>query len=205
MTTRNGATTSRSADVKGAIRDSATRLFAEHGFAATGVRDIAAAAGVDPTLVMRHFGSKEGLFLETMNLPDSWLDVMDGSIDEVGPRLVRFLVEARGKVAGHNVYTALIRASDRPDVSALLQRSVHTVFVAPLIDRLTGRNRDLRARMFAAQAQGLMTAMWISEDPVIAHADIDYVTEVYGRALQLTLMGVAPSSRPEVDIHNNDR
>lgn len=43
------------------IRDAALRLFAEPGGARASVRDIATAAGVSPALVIRHFGSMEGL------------------------------------------------------------------------------------------------------------------------------------------------
>ncbi|MCH0539714.1 TetR/AcrR family transcriptional regulator [Streptomyces sp. MUM 203J] len=43
------------------IRDEALRLFAEHGVDGVSVRQIAAAAGVSPGLVVHHFGSKEGL------------------------------------------------------------------------------------------------------------------------------------------------
>jgi len=43
------------------IRDEALRLFAEHGPDAVTVRQIAAAAGVSPGLVIHHFGSKDGL------------------------------------------------------------------------------------------------------------------------------------------------
>lgn len=42
------------------IRDAAIEVFGEQGFA-TGVRTVAAAAGVSPGLVNHHFGSKEGL------------------------------------------------------------------------------------------------------------------------------------------------
>lgn len=53
----------RSADLTGAaqIRETAMQLFAERGMAAVSVRDIAAAAGVSPSLVIHHYGSKEGL------------------------------------------------------------------------------------------------------------------------------------------------
>lgn len=43
------------------IRETAMRLFAERGAAAVTVREIAAAAGVSPGLVMHHYGSKDGL------------------------------------------------------------------------------------------------------------------------------------------------
>ncbi len=43
------------------IREAAMRLFAERGAAAVTVREIAAAAGVSPGLVMHHYGSKDGL------------------------------------------------------------------------------------------------------------------------------------------------
>ncbi|MFA7585752.1 MAG: TetR family transcriptional regulator [Novosphingobium sp.] len=45
-----------------AILASARHLFARHGYAEAGVRDIAAHAGVNPALVGRYFGSKLELF-----------------------------------------------------------------------------------------------------------------------------------------------
>jgi AcrR family transcriptional regulator len=43
------------------IRDTAAGMFAERGVAGVTIRDIAAAAGVSPALVIHHFGSKERL------------------------------------------------------------------------------------------------------------------------------------------------
>jgi TetR/AcrR family transcriptional regulator, regulator of cefoperazone and chloramphenicol sensitivity len=43
------------------IRDEALRLFAEHGVDAVSLRQVAAAAGVSPGLVVHHFGGKDGL------------------------------------------------------------------------------------------------------------------------------------------------
>ena len=43
------------------IRGAATRLFAERGFAATSIRDIAAEAGVSSSLVVHHFRTKAAL------------------------------------------------------------------------------------------------------------------------------------------------
>jgi TetR/AcrR family transcriptional regulator, regulator of cefoperazone and chloramphenicol sensitivity len=43
------------------IREAATELFAERGPAGVTVREIAEAAGISPSLVMHHYGSKESL------------------------------------------------------------------------------------------------------------------------------------------------
>jgi AcrR family transcriptional regulator len=44
-----------------AIRIAATGLFAERGYADVTIRQVAAAAGVSPALVIHHYGSKENL------------------------------------------------------------------------------------------------------------------------------------------------
>jgi len=43
------------------IRDCALALFADHGFDAVTIREIAACADVSPALVLHHYGSKDGL------------------------------------------------------------------------------------------------------------------------------------------------
>lgn len=49
-----------------AIFDEAAKLFASKGFKATGVREIAAAAGVNQALVSYHFGGKGALYHEIL-------------------------------------------------------------------------------------------------------------------------------------------
>lgn len=49
-----------------AIAEAARSLAAEHGYAATTVRDIAARAGTTPATVYRYFGSKDGLLQHVM-------------------------------------------------------------------------------------------------------------------------------------------
>src|SRR5208283_210235 len=48
--------------------DVALSLFAEHGYAATTMDDIAEAAGVTKPLVYQHFDSKRALYLELLDV-----------------------------------------------------------------------------------------------------------------------------------------
>lgn len=57
----------RSEITRRAILDAAASLFASKGFAATGVRDIAAEAGVNQALVSYHFGGKGALYDEILD------------------------------------------------------------------------------------------------------------------------------------------
>jgi len=62
------------------IRDEALRLFADRGADAVTVRDVAAAAGVSPALVMHHFGTKAGL---RRAVDDHVIGVIEGILDAV--------------------------------------------------------------------------------------------------------------------------
>lgn len=181
------AKTDRSAQVREAIRAAASRLFTAQGFVATGVRDIAREAGTDPALVIRHFGSKEALFLETVQVPDLWHDVLAGPTEAIGARMVRTIVEARGERLG--AYTALIRASDRSEIRTKLQSSMAATVIEPVLQHLDPGNAELRAHVFAAVLDGLLNALAIREDPVLVGADVETVIEQFGPLLQHALDG----------------
>lgn len=173
----------RSWAVKHAIRESATHLFSTQGFAATGVRDIAERAGVDPAIVIRHFGSKAALFLGTMILPGSWSAAVEGPQDRIGEQLARFVFDQRRVAAASGTYVALIRASDSPEVRDELRTAVHRLLVDPLRHRLEGPDQELRAQLVITQLSGLMSALWVTEETAIAGSR-DAVIRLYGASMQ---------------------
>ncbi|GAA4600386.1 AcrR family transcriptional regulator [Actinoplanes octamycinicus] len=169
-----------------AIRRAAGDLFVRDGYGATTVRAIAAAAGCDPALVIRHFGSKEGLFLATVSVSGDLTGILTGPLESIGRELVRYVLNGAGSpVAG--VYRALLSASDRPEIKERLRASMHDVFVGPLAERIGGARPELRARLAAAQFAGLINACWLVGDPVLAQADHDAVISLYGDAIQRLL------------------
>lgn len=57
----------RTLDTRAAIKAAGAHLFATRGFRATGVRDIAEAAGCNQALIAYHFGGKGGLYDEILS------------------------------------------------------------------------------------------------------------------------------------------
>lgn len=53
-------------DTRQRLLDAAQRLFSERGFDGVGIREIADAAGVNLSGIKYHFGSKQGLYLQTI-------------------------------------------------------------------------------------------------------------------------------------------
>lgn len=174
---------------KAAIHLAATELFAENGFANTPVRDIASRAGVDPALVMRHFGSKEKLFLQTMELAAEDVLQFDGPLETLGERIVRFVLGTDNRVRA--TYLALVRASDANSVQTMLTALHDEAFVQPLFVRLEGRDRELRARLIAAMIGGLMYSLWTVGDDVLLRTSADTVAAMYAPALQVLITPAA--------------
>ncbi|WP_406148147.1 TetR/AcrR family transcriptional regulator [Streptomyces sp. NBC_01012] len=78
------------------LREAALELFAERGFEATSTRAVAAAAGLSPALVTRHFGSKDGLRAAV----DTYvLGRIDQQLAELDPDPGAGLMESLGEVS----------------------------------------------------------------------------------------------------------
>lgn len=170
---------------KEAIRAAAARLFPVDGYAGTSVRDIAAEAGVDPALVIRHFGSKEKLFVETMQLDLDAQVLLTAPIETLGERFIEFVLTPDDQVRG--VFLALLRASDSDGVGPHLREAHDAAFVAPLRSRLEGPDAELRARLAAALVGGLLYSLWVVGDEGLLAADHTELVRRYGALLQALL------------------
>ncbi|WP_406379882.1 TetR/AcrR family transcriptional regulator [Streptomyces sp. NBC_01618] len=78
MTAPHLSRTDRRRATEARILDGARELFAERGFDRTTIRAVAAAAGVDPALVMQYFGSKRELFTRAVQASPSLPTDSDG-------------------------------------------------------------------------------------------------------------------------------
>jgi AcrR family transcriptional regulator len=87
-------------DTRAVLLQAAAHRFATSGYDKTSVRNIAAAAGVDPALIRHYFGSKAGLFRPCMGWPFEPADVAaritGGDPGSTGERLAQVFFEFLG-------------------------------------------------------------------------------------------------------------
>lgn len=165
------------------IAEAANRLFEAHGFEGTSVRAIATEASIDAAQVVRHFGSKELLFVHVVGGDAQYSPALEGGIEGMGRRLVAQLLAPEHERMRAMV-TALVRASDRDGVRTALQDTFHRVIVEQLVAVLPGDQARLRAELISAQLGGLVQAWSIIRDPHLLEAQASDVVARYGDALQ---------------------
>jgi AcrR family transcriptional regulator len=147
-------------DTRQTIIEVARGKFAERGYDATSLRSIAAAANVDPALVIHYFGTKDGLFVAATGLPDD-LPVLFAGLAAL-PRadfvmaLVLGYLRLADSDASRNSIIALVRSAVSNDRAAAMLREFLTAELLPVIAGHTGRpDARLRASLIAAQLIGM--------------------------------------------------
>jgi AcrR family transcriptional regulator len=194
---RPGPTTTREA-----IADAARRQFAELGYDRATLRGIAGEAGVDAALVVRFYGSKDGLFREVMALPPTVAEAIerlaDGPTETVGRRLAEVIVGMLENPRSRAVVLGRIRsASSHPDAAALVRETV-TRDLGRLVAAVTDDEPEIRAVLVGSQVVGLALARHVVHVEPLASmpaADvIDYVAPTFQHYLVGPLRNYAEGS-----------
>jgi AcrR family transcriptional regulator len=155
----------------------ALSLFAEHGYAATTMDEIAEAAGVTKPLVYQHFESKRALYLELMDVFSRELvtRIVTATARAEGPRQqveLGFAAYFELMVDNEQAFR-LLYGRDAPDdreLGAALRRVEETIAQAidPLIDAgLDPEHRLLLAHAVVGMAEGA-SRHWLDARPTPA-------------------------------------
>ena len=147
------------------IAVAARALFAEAGYERATFRAIAAAAGVDPALVVHFFGSKDELFREVMQLPPAFADalerVAEGPRDQMGLRLATLVLGGLDDPRTRPVVLGRIRgATSHPDAAELVRQTV-TRDLARLTHAIGSDRPDTRAVLIGAQVVGIALSRYV--------------------------------------------
>jgi AcrR family transcriptional regulator len=154
-----------------AILGAARGLFAEIGFERATIRAVAAAAGVDPALVMQYFGSKENLFTEATRWAHDQVSVLDVPRAQMPAAALADLFETFEGAGGREGAVALMRSClTHPEANRTLRDDVMCSVAAGVADRIGGEDAELRAGLLAACVMGLGLSRYLLQIPAVAEA-----------------------------------
>lgn len=124
----------QAAETRSAILETATRLFGERGWAATGMRDVAREAGVSVETVYANFGSKSDLLMAAIDVAvvgdaepvpldrrDVFAALGQGSREERMQAAARLMTDIHLRTAGVNFALREAAASD-PELDRLMRQ-----------------------------------------------------------------------------------
>jgi AcrR family transcriptional regulator len=169
------------------ILAAARSRFATDGYDGATIRGIAASAGVDPGLVRHYFGSKEHLFVESMEFPvDPAVMVkqlIGPGLDGAGERLVRFFLETWD--APDAPFVALLRSVTTNEQAAEMLRQFLTREVVGRVAASLDLDRpELRASLAASHLVGLAFLRYVVRLEPVASADRETLVAQVGPTIQ---------------------
>jgi AcrR family transcriptional regulator len=182
-------------DTRESILAAARAIFAERGFDQASIRAIAAEAAVDPALVHHYFGTKEKLFLASMNAPVDPSELVPqalaGPREEAGERLVRIFLTVWDSPAGTAAVALLRSAVSNEWTARLLREFIVTQVLRRAVAELTGDADDAptRAALVATQMLGLAVARYVLLVEPVASAPAEELVAAVGPNLQRYLTG----------------
>lgn len=153
------AFTRRSDQTRAAILRAARLRFAAEGYERATIRAIAADAGIDPSMVMRYFGSKNGLFAAAADIDLRLPDLRAVPRDRVGETLVRHFVERWEGDLADEVLIVLFRSAITNETAAEQLRRVFGGQVAGALATVVDDPAELPVRASLVSTQILGTAL----------------------------------------------
>jgi AcrR family transcriptional regulator len=186
---RPGPSTTREA-ILAAARDS----FATRGYDGTSVRGVASKAGVDPALVRRFFGSKEGLLVAALTVamsPDERLArIVAGDPEGLGEHLIGYFLSVWEEPPNRDVMIGMVRSACTNERAATLLRNfIAGQVLARLAGALDEREARLRAGLVGSQLVGLAMVRYVVKVEPLASASPDELRRLVAPTLQRYLTG----------------
>ncbi|MGC5018780.1 TetR family transcriptional regulator [Micromonospora sp. DT47] len=180
--------TRRSDATRAAILRAARERFAADGYERATIRAIAAQARIDPSMVMRYYGSKEGLFAAAAEFDLRLPELADVPTERLGEVLVRHFLD---RWEGDETLAALLRAASTNPGAAERMRGIFADQLGATVARFgtDPATTARRAGLVASQILGLAFTRYIVCLPPMVDAEPAELVAWIAPTLQRYLTG----------------
>ncbi|MGO9964883.1 MAG: TetR family transcriptional regulator [Acidimicrobiales bacterium] len=167
----------------------ARRAFAERGYEATSLRSIAAGVHVDPALLVHYFGSKEGLFLASLEVtigPSALFSGLDTlEVAQAAELIVARYLALLDHEQTRDVILSLVRSAVSSDRAAAMLREFLASKMLSSLGLLTGRpDGQLRASLVVAQLVGIAMLRHVVRLDAVVRASRDELVSVVAPVIE---------------------
>ncbi|MFI1167475.1 TetR family transcriptional regulator [Streptomyces sp. NPDC020801] len=171
---------------KQAILKAARYFLARQAHGDVTVKAIAERAGVSPPLVLKYFGSKDGLLARVMSFEDDAGGLLDAPLDDLGRHLVRHVLESQ-RDRGADPVLRIVFAPLHGERGDVLRANFRTQVTERLAERLGGPDAALRAELAVGALLGLGVMYGIARGPRLRASAVDEIVERYAPVVQSQL------------------
>lgn len=185
-----------------AVLAAAKRQFARHGYDKTTLKAIADDARVDPSMILYLFGSKAGLFRESMQLvlpADLLTTELAEKDDQLGYRVVRaYLGLWEHPETAASMASMVQSATSNRDANEAFRGFLHDYLLTAVSGALGGGDEArLRAMLAATNLVGTAMLRYIMRVPPLSSLGVDEVVGLVGPAVHRFLTVPADELGPE--------
>ncbi|MEU6676066.1 TetR family transcriptional regulator [Streptomyces sp. NPDC046925] len=181
----------RSAATRGAILAAARERFAADGYERATIRAVAKDARIDPSMVMRYYGSKEGLFAAASAIDLRLPDLTAVAREDIGRALVAHFLDVWEK---DEVMTAMLRVGITNTAGAERMRGVFRDQLLPVARRVCPDPAEAprRAGLCAAQILGMALTRYVLRFPAAVALSGEELADWLGPTVQRYLTAERP-------------
>ncbi len=181
----------RSDATRATILRAAQARFAADGYDRATIRAIAANARIDPSMVMRYFGSKAQLFAAAVNVDLRLPDLSGVPRAKLGKVLVAHFLERWEGDPGDDALLMLLRSAATDEAARDRMRHAFASQLVPVVASVVRDSGEAsrRAGLIASQLLGLALTRHILRLPPVVALDRDVLVEQIGPTIQRYLTG----------------
>ena len=189
--TENQQAERRSDATRATILAAARERFAADGYEKATIRAIARDAKIDPSMVMRYYGNKAGLFAAAVAVDPGLPDLPVESREELGRTLVRRFLSLWEENEG---LTALMRVGATDPAAAERMQVVLREQLIPLARRVgpDPEQAPTRAALCASTVLGLALTRYVLRFPASVALDREEIVDWLGPTVQRYLTAPTP-------------
>lgn len=188
-----GVTERKSERTRRAILEAARTHFAARGFDGANLRAIGADASIDPSMVLRYFGSKAGLFAAAVEVDLQLPDLVEVPRAEHGLALAsHFLRRWEGDLSDHVLVTLLRSAVTNHEVAEQLRTVALEQLSKALAPVVEETELAQRVALVASQTMGIAVTRYILELPGMVEPTAEQLAHDVAPTLQRYLHDPLP-------------